>query len=147
AREFLAGPISQRWNPRAQVRVYAARDELVISEAANGAVRVSVLAAASVDAQGRYTEAAPDTPIELDFSLARGLDGQWRIADLEDGILLSPAVFDAQYVQLPVYFLSHDREALVPETRWYPQRLAATSVVRGVLAGPSPWLAPGVITA
>ncbi|MEE6296731.1 LpqB family beta-propeller domain-containing protein [Georgenia wangjunii] len=147
AREFLAGPVSQTWNPRAQVRLYAARDELEISQAADGAVRVSVLAAASVDGQGRYTEAAPDTTIELDFSLARGLDGQWRIADLEDGILLSPAVFDAQYVQHAIYFLSQDRESLVPETRWFPERHAATSVVRGVLDGPSPWLAPGVVSA
>ncbi|MFC4556022.1 LpqB family beta-propeller domain-containing protein [Georgenia faecalis] len=147
AREFLAGPVSHTWNPRAQVWVHAARDEIAISQAADGTVRASATAVASIDAEGRYTEAAPDTTVDLDFSLVRGADGQWRIVDLEDGILISPADFDAQYAQLPVYFLTADREALVPETRWFSEQHAATAVVRGLLEGPSPWLAAGVTSA
>src|SRR5699024_10026336 len=78
AREYLAGPAAETWNPRAQVRVYTARD-ITYSQAEDGAVRASAVADASVDAQGRYTEASPDSVIELDFTLARTADGQWRI--------------------------------------------------------------------
>lgn len=147
AREYLDGPVARTWDPRAQVRVYAAGDDVAYMEAEDGSVRAEVLAAASVDADGRYTEAAPGTQIELDFSLMRNADGQWRIVDLDDGILLSPAVFDAQYDAHALYFLSTDREVLVPELRWFPERYASTLIVRNLLAGPSPWLAPGVVTA
>ncbi|MCM3661013.1 LpqB family beta-propeller domain-containing protein [Georgenia satyanarayanai] len=146
AREYLAGPAAETWNPRAQVRVYTARD-ITYSQAEDGAVRASAVADASVDAQGRYTEASPDSVIELDFTLARTADGQWRIVDLDDGILVSPVVFEAQYDQYKLYFLSPDGEALVPEARWYPDRSASTLIVRHLLEGPSPWLAGGVTTA
>ncbi len=146
AREYLAGPAAETWNPRAQVRVYTARD-ITYSQAEDGAVRASAVADASVDAQGRYTEASPDSVIDLDFTLARTADGQWRIVDLDDGILVSPVVFEAQYDQYQLYFLSPDGEALVPEVRWYPDRSAGTLIVRHLLEGPSPWLAGGVTTA
>lgn len=147
AREYLAGPVAQTWNPRAQVRIYSARDEPIYSETPEGAVRVAVPASASLDAEGRYTEAAADSVMQLDFSLARGLDGQWRIVALDDGILLAPVAFDAQYSDQQLYFLTADREMLVPETRWFPDRSAATQIVRQLLEGPSPWLAGGVTTA
>lgn len=147
AREYLAGPVAQTWNPRAQVRVYSARDEPIYSETPEGAVRVTVPAAASVDAQGRYTEALPDSLMQLDFSLARGRDDQWRIVALDDGILVSPGAFEAQYSEQRLHFLTADRELLVPETRWFPDRNAATQIVRHLLEGPSPWLAGAVTTA
>lgn len=147
AREYLAGPVAQTWNPRAQVRVYSARDEPIYSETPEGAVRVAVPASASVDAQGRYTEALPDSVMQLDFSLARGRDDQWRIVALDDGILVSPGAFEAQYSEQRLHFLTADREFLVPETRWFPDRNAATQIVRHLLEGPSPWLAGAVTTA
>lgn len=146
AREYLAGPVAQTWNPRAYVRVYTARD-ITFSQTDEGAVRASATAEGSIDAQGRYTEAAPDTQVELDFTLARTADGQWRIVDLDDGILISPVVFEAQYDSYRLYFLSPDGEALVPETRWYPSRSAPSLIVRHLLEGPSSWLVGGVTTA
>lgn len=147
AREFLDGPVARSWDPRAQVRVYAASDDRDILDGEDGSVRVQVAAAASVDAEGRYTEAPPGTTIELEFSLLRNAEGQWRIVDLEDGILLSPAVFDAQYDAHSLYFLTADRQALVPDLRWFPERHATSMIVRSLLEGPSRWLAPGVTTA
>ncbi len=146
AREYLAGPAVQSWNPRSQVRIYTARD-VTYTETDVGAIRASAVAAASVDSQGRYTQAAPDTRVDVDFTLARTADGEWRIVDLDDGILVSPAVFESQYDQYSLYFLSPDNEALVPETRWYPDRSAPSLIVRHLLEGPSPWLAGGVVSA
>lgn len=147
AREYLAGPTSQTWDPRAQVRVYAERDEISLTQRDDGAVEASVLAAATVDEQGRYTESPPDTTMETSFSLARGTNGQWRIVDLEDGVLLSPAVFEAQFIEQPLYFLSQDQQALVPEIRWFPKHNITTQIVRSLLEGPSSWLGPAVTTA
>ncbi len=40
-------------------------------------------------------------------------------------------------------FLSRDRSRFVPELRWYPRSSQADSLVSGLLAGPSDWLAQG----
>lgn len=147
AREYLAGPVAQRWDPLARVRVYEERDELHVSQTDTGAIRVRVQAGANVDAQGRYTTSGPDMTIETDFSLVRDRTGEWRIAELDDGILLSPAAFDAQFAAHPLYFLTPDQRVIVPEIRWFPRRNVATQIVRSLLEGPSPWLAGAVTTA
>lgn len=147
ARQYLAGQAQTTWDPMAQVRVFASDEAIEYTRAETGAVQVRAPAQATVDDDGRYTEAAPHSTIQSEFTLARNGDGEWRIIALEDGILLSPAVFDALFEGIRLYFLSQDREALVPDLRYFPQRNVVTSAVLGLLAGPSPWLAAGVTTA
>ncbi|MDD9207358.1 LpqB family beta-propeller domain-containing protein, partial [Georgenia sp. 10Sc9-8] len=146
AREFLAGPAQNTWDPSAQVRVYANDPAVEFTTNDDGGVRVRAPAQSSIDDEGRYTESAPGSVIEADFTLAR-TGGEWRIIDLEDGILLSEPFLVSLYAQRPLYFLSQDGEALVPDVRWYPRRNLATSLVRGLLEGPSSWLTPAVFTA
>lgn len=144
AREFLAGPAVQTWQPLEQVRIF---DEApVYSRTPTGAVHLSVATEASVDAAGRYSESAPDSTIEADFTLARGTGGEWRIIDLDDGVLLPAANFRSVYTQVPLYFLTPDTSAFVPDVRWFPRQNLATALVRNLLAGPSPWLASGAVT-
>lgn len=147
ARQYLAGQAQRAWDPTAQVRVFASDEAIEYTRTETGAVEVRAPAQASVDDDGRYTEAAPDSTIESEFTLARDGQGEWRIIALEDGLLLSPAVFDALFEGIRLYFLSQDRQALVPDLRYVPQRNVVTSAVLGLLAGPSPWLAGGVVTA
>ncbi|MFD1716762.1 LpqB family beta-propeller domain-containing protein [Georgenia deserti] len=145
ARTFLTGAAADTWQPLAQVRVYDEEPELTRGD--DGGVHLSVGAAASVDGAGRYTEASEDATIDADFTLARNAQGEWRIAGLDDGVLLSAANFSSIYTESALYFLTPDRQALVPETRWFPQENLATSLVSALLEGPSPWLEPGVATA
>jgi hypothetical protein len=146
AREFLAGPAVATWQPLEQVRIYSDAPAPQYSRAGDGAVRLSVTAEASVDSMGRYTEAAPGTTIQADFTLARNGDGEWRIIELDDGVLLPVANFQSVYNRSALYFLTPDLSALVPEVRWFPQEDLASSLVRALLEGPSSWLAPGVRT-
>jgi hypothetical protein len=47
-----------------------------------------------------------------------------------------------------VYFLDHAKSALVPELRWFPANPATgTKLVNALLAGPSDWLKPAVVSA
>ncbi|MFC7406375.1 LpqB family beta-propeller domain-containing protein [Georgenia alba] len=147
ARQFLAGPALDTWQPLAQVHVYADAPAPLIERADDGGVRVSMSAEASLDAAGRYTEAAETSTVEADFTLARNQDGEWRIVELADGILITAANFNSLYSQSGLYFLSPDQQALVPEARWFPSENLATSLVSALLEGPSPWLQPGVTTA
>jgi len=146
AREFLAGPAVETWQPLEQVRIYSDTPAPQFSRANDGGVRLSVTGEASLDSAGRYTEAAPGTTIDADFTLARNGDGEWRIIELDDGVLLPAANFQSVYTQSALYFLTRDRGALVPEVRWFPQQNLATSLVRALLDGPSSWLAPGVVS-
>jgi len=146
AREFLAGPAVATWQPLEQVRIYSDAPAPQYSRAGDGGVRLSVTAEASLDSAGRYSEAATGTTIEADFTLARDGQGEWRIIELDDGVLLPAANFQSVYNQTSVYFLTPDLSALVPEVRWFPQENLATSLVRALLEGPSSWLGPGVRT-
>ncbi|WP_127131841.1 LpqB family beta-propeller domain-containing protein [Georgenia sp. SYP-B2076] len=146
ARQFLAGTAVSTWQPLEQVRIYSDSQPPAYSRAPDGGVRLSVPAQASVDSDGLYTESAPQTMIQTDFTLARNADGEWRIIELDDGVLLLAANFSSVYAQGALYFLTPDLEALVPDVRWYPRHNLATALVRGLLNGPAPWLEPGVTT-
>ncbi|MHB1065355.1 MAG: LpqB family beta-propeller domain-containing protein [Georgenia sp.] len=143
AREFLAGAAVQTWQPLAQVRVFDEVPEY--SRTATGAVQLSVDTDASVDSAGRYDESAPGSTIEADFTLAR-VGGEWRIIDLDDGVFLPAANFLSVYTQTPLYFLTPDKGYFVPDVRWFPRQNLATSLVRNLLTGPSPWLAAGAVS-
>lgn len=144
AREFLAGPAQAAWNPLAQVLVYSGQAQV---ETSDGDVEVSAPLSGTVDASGRYTEAIPGVTATVDLALAEDDDGEWRIVGLEDGVLLSEPLFRSLFHQAALAFVSPDGAALVSETRWYPRRTVETAAVGGLLAGPSTWLAPGVLTA
>lgn len=146
ARQFLAGPAVQAWQPLEQVRIYADNPAPSFGRTDDGGVRLTVAAEASVDSAGHYTESPPETTIEAGFTLVRNAAGEWRIVELDDGVLLPAANFRSLYAQGAVYFLTPEQDALVPDVRWYPRENQATALVRGLLDGPSQWLSPGVVT-
>jgi hypothetical protein len=57
-------------------------------------------------------------------------------------------VFDVVFRSYSVYFLDQSKKTLVPELRWFPANPATgTKLVNALLAGPSDWLRPAVISA
>ena len=146
ARQYLMPDTAAQWQPEAPVRVYAEGPEPQTATGDDGGVVVSANLAGTVDERGTYTVAAPGTSADLRFSLVRNGEGQWRIAELDDGVLLSSYVFSTVYSSQPLYFLTLDRSALVPDLRWFPRDGLATSVVDALLEGPAPRLADVVAT-
>ncbi len=154
ARLYLVnGP---RWRSDTSTRVV--RDDqslrVVRSDAAEGAggdplqARVVVEAplVAVVDSAGVYRAAAPGARWTAELTLRR-VDGQWRIADPQNGIVLPAAVFQFVFSRFPVYFPDRSATYLVPDVRWLPTTSGTTTtLVRTLLAGPAPWLAPAVAT-
>lgn len=147
ARTFLTPEAAAVWNPLATVRVHAGQATAQETGTSPESVTVSAPLTGTVDHDGRYAEADSGEEVEAEFAVRQDDAGEWRIADLEDGVLLSEPLFRSIFQQTPLYFLTPDAEALVPETRWYPRRTVETSAASGVLAGPSDWLAPGVTSA
>lgn len=161
ARQFLTKDAGKAWQPLAAVLVYPDDQNVKISETASPSatsstkktdteadqqvIAVSVGALASLDEAGVYTESATDSRVSRQFSLKRE-NGEWRIATLDDGVLLSQHIFTDQYVKAPLYFFNQGDTQLVPDVRWYPRRAVAASAMDGLLAGPSPWLQNAVFS-
>jgi hypothetical protein len=147
AREYLSGEVRRSWNPRERVVVYATASSPIVTPTSASQVEVEVRVSARIDADGRYWAAGPDAEETLSFELVQDDEGQWRISGLENGVVLSEPNFETIYRSATLYFLSLDGTFLVPETRWFPLRNLATSIVRELIAGPSDWLRDAVRTA
>ncbi|MFB7250267.1 LpqB family beta-propeller domain-containing protein [Microbacterium sp. NPDC056234] len=156
AREFLTSDLADTWRPGAGItidvagsRSYASSvdtpEELDSADEAD--VRVDLDQRASVDADGRYTEAAGDT--ELAFRLERDDDGEWRIASAPDGIVLDEGSFQQVYSRYSLQYYDQSWRHLVPDVRWYPRGSnVATSITQAAIEGtPSDWLQPAVHSA
>lgn len=150
AREFMTTAGSSQWQPRGSVTVYSDTESLQyeVDPDDPSVVTVTAEVTATVDERGTYTEAPPGTEREFTFELVQIVGDQWRISRLDGGVLMSGVTFGSQYRQMSVYFLSADSEwRLVPEARWVPRSGSDRAAVRALLAGPSEWLAPAVVTA
>jgi Lipoprotein LpqB beta-propeller domain/Sporulation and spore germination len=145
AQEYLTAEASAEWEPYARVLVLSGDPELTLDPVAEGAtnatVRASATVVATVDDRGVYAEQPSPSPVEVTFDLVRGVDGQWRIVGLEDGLMLSAAVFTRAYHVTRLYFPTPDHTYWVPDVRWFPRMTWRTNAVREILAGPPEWLA------
>jgi hypothetical protein len=150
ARKFLTGEAASTtsgWTPDADTTVYSQTPDIELRE--NGDVLVSVDAVATVDKGGRYVESSPGARPQLTFDLDEEAPGQWRIAGLQDGVLMDLPTFRNTHREMRVYFASPgaDNKLLVPELRWFPvNRVVHDAVYALVDDGPSTWLRDGVVT-
>lgn len=144
AREFLTRSADGGWEPWERLLVAASDPELSV----DGDTVVAVVElAGSVDRAGVYEEAAPGSEVTLSFGMQRTAGDQWRIADLQNGIVIRDSAFDASFTSVPVYFATPDWQVGVPELRWLPDQSLLRQTVRALFDGPSPWLADAVATA
>jgi hypothetical protein len=91
---------------------------------------------------------APARRTQWKYSLVR-VDGQWRISDLPQGLVLGPGDVERGYRSAYLYFLTRNFDTLVPAPVTIPFSASglATQLVSGLLAGPTTWIAPAVRTA
>jgi hypothetical protein len=143
ARKYLTAKAAQTWVPTTSVLV---REKPATPEdiGAN-TVDYSVSTKASVNALGVYDEQGTDSTQTLSYTFTK-VRGQWRISDLPNGIVLSRTSFENAFRPYPIYFFDPDYRYLVPDLRWFPTSPAVQDrIVSALLAGPSDWLAGGVV--
>lgn len=153
AREFLTPDFSAEWQPGAGAtidvladRSYEAPAE-VADDAAETQVSVGATPAAELSATGQYELPDSTAEVTLPYRLER-VEGEWRIADAPQGILIDELTFGEVFQPYELAFFDPGFRYLVPDLRWFAGRDSAqTSIVRAILAGPAEWLAPGVATA
>ena len=142
ARSYLADTVSSVWNPYQSTLVRAQQGE--VTRLDDDTLEYSVEVLAEVDAVGRYRVASEVTDQVLPpFRFVRE-GGEWRIAELGDGILISRQAFPSAFSQHVLYFYDPTFTNLVPDLRWFPTRAGVpTRIVRALLDGPSSWLGQG----
>ena len=145
ARAYLAGSAKNSWNDTASLTVVA--DNTVIAEPAPSPPgmpaneRTVTLSATQVGQLG------PDNAFQPEFNqlvrtitVQRQQDGEWRIVQPPDGVVLTQSEFTAYYRSVHIYFFDPPLGALVPDLRYIandPGGDQAARVIDELLSGPS----------
>jgi hypothetical protein len=146
AREYLTTAASTAWDPSAGVLV---SDAGGITLTRRGSVVNAVgRLSGTIGPTGEYAVATPGTPLSASYGVAL-VDGQWRISSAPDGLVLGPSDIDRGYRSFDLYFFTPDFQMLVPApvTVQLSDSGLATALVRQLVAGATPWIAPAVRTA
>lgn len=144
ATQFLTDEAAAGWRPQRQTVIY---DELSVNESSAAAVQLSLRRTAVLDARGSFTPITDRLPdVEPAFSLQR-VDGQWRIDNPPDALYVSDDFFREYFVPVSLYFLDLSGTVLLPDPVYLPEgEQLATSLVRGLLEGPTSDLDDQVLT-
>ncbi|WP_237564115.1 LpqB family beta-propeller domain-containing protein [Actinomyces sp. 432] len=145
ARAFLTDAASASWQPSASVGIYEGSTMPVVTVVEHE-VTVTVDLIGTIDAGGAFT-AASEPDHACHYVLSANTSGQWRIAELPAGMLLSDGDLSAGFASAPLFFLTPDHSRLVPELRWLPRHEFPRRLIEALLGGPSHWLAAGATTA
>ncbi|MFN8079511.1 MAG: LpqB family beta-propeller domain-containing protein [Kineosporiaceae bacterium] len=108
-------------------------------------VHLKVEAVARVDGAGIYQPSPTGDVAEVTLHLVV-VEGEWRISDPVDGVLISEDDFQATFADVPLYYPDPTGRWLVPDVRWFPVTSVPSVVVAALLEGPSRWLRAAVST-
>jgi len=140
AKEYLMPDSATTWNPTAGIEIYNSNEIEVF--ASDEQVSVTANKLGSISDLGRYTPEAPNSKISSNFDLQKNQSGEWRISKLDDGILLSNGDIKRSFRGFPIYFFNASLTNLITDSVLVPvsNAGAATSLVRSLLDGPSPYI-------
>jgi hypothetical protein len=145
AREYLDESIRATWNPNQELLIQRSTPQVTLTD--SGIAFVEVEVTAKVDANGRYETLPAGSTRTLEYTFSEQA-GQIRLSGAPDVTIVIRPVFDVVFRSYSVYFLDQAKSALVPELRWFPANPATgTKLVNALLAGPSEWLKPAVVSA
>lgn len=142
ARKFLSSGFRKEWNPRTSVLIRSGAP--VITSTDSNTMEYAFTTSAQLDALGAYTTDAAATQ-RLKFSLVQE-NGQWRISQAPNGIVLAESTFLTIFAKHSLYFYDLSLQHLVPDQRWFPGGTTATRIVTALLAGPPDWLKGAVVS-
>jgi hypothetical protein len=142
ARQYLSVEPADDWNPSTGIEIYDSSTIEVSGIAPDLTVGARKLG--NISDLGRYQSADVGAQVSESFELEQDSAGQWRIVNLSDGILLSSGDVDRSFRSFPIYFFNTELTSLITDTVMVPvsNAGAATSLVRSLLDGPSPFLSP-----
>ena len=143
ARQYLTSTAKTTWRPEAGVLVYADGTAPTVTA---DKVTMEVPLVGTLGSDGAFDVAGAGM-WSHDFGIVKE-NGEWRISHPQSGILISRYLFASGFVRHDVFFLDATKTTLVPDARYLARgNRTPSAVLRLLLAGPSQWLAPSVVTA
>lgn len=148
ARSFLTASSRSSWQagPTEVVILTATpRFDLVAGE--DDQVQITGTTDGYLDRAGAYVPTSREQ-YQVTISLVR-VDGQWRIQNPPDPLILAASDFNLAFTQRHVYFLNPTSTLVVPDRRWLPNRslypvTMADVLIGKLLGGPSDQLGEAV---
>ena len=141
AREHLATEPAGTWSDEAGMTVISPDYATVTTEA--GSVAVSASIVGMVDERGVFSVGGEER-FTREYTLEQ-VEGEWRITNPPDGLVIAEPDFERLYDERAAYFLDPTGQRVVPDPRHLIRGAAQpTTLVQRVLEGPSAALAPGV---
>jgi hypothetical protein len=133
AREYLTDESSRSWVPERTTVVYGGQQ---IARTGSG-VALTLDDTVQLDGRGEWLgDPTHGTGLHWRLRLVRE-DGEWRISDPPDALVIPRAHFDARFTQYFLYFFDDSDQVLVPEPVYVPRGAQApTELVSGLLRGP-----------
>lgn len=156
AQSFLTADFRTEWRPSASVLIDESADTRSVAASVDDGdvgkngdkaeIEVRLNQLAVIDESGAYSDAVGGTT--LPFTVVK-TDGQWRISQAPDGIVIDRSRFTRVYDDYPLQFFDRSWSRLVPDVRWLPRRATvATTITQSLIeGGPSPWLDDAVQSA
>lgn len=136
AKQFLSEQARESWHPDRAMITY---DDIVTPQGSND-VSVTLLNANHLNGRGVWQGRLPEKESVLDFEMTVE-DGEWRIDDPPDAMVVSDEFFETRYRQVSLYFLDPTAKVVVPEPVFVPRGGQLSAVLmRGLLLGPGPSL-------
>lgn len=144
ARQYMTPAASTQWNDADSTVIVERADTLRESRTENEATYVlRARKVGELSADGSYH--AVDGIIENKIEMTR-VDGEWRIDELPDGVVMEYSAFTQSYRRHALYFVTADGQHVAPDLRWVagrPDELAQQLVTK-LISGPQPYIAPVV---
>ena len=144
AREYLTERASESWADEGSISVISS-DYAASVTPEGGAVRVSADSIGTVDQRGVFdVDLQGPGDFSYEFALEE-VDGEWRIANPQPGLVLLQQDFERLYDRRLAYFLDPTGTRVVPDPRYLITGEAQpTTLLNRVLEGPSAALSAGV---
>ena len=157
ARSYMMPTTGEEWSPDGTIRVFPELDTVdldaeISADGLTATVRMRSSLVATIGEDGRYVPGDSERLLEETFTLARqdgDADGEWRIQDLPEELILSQLDLERTHRPFNLYFFNPDENTLVPDPVYLPvnnDRLAE-HLLRRLIKGPSEWLEPAVVSA
>ncbi|MFE3541824.1 MtrAB system accessory lipoprotein LpqB [Nocardia sp. NPDC059177] len=144
ARQYLTSETAAEWNAEASITIVERPDTLRESRSSDTASYVvRSRKVGELYADGTYR--AVDGTLENKIEMSK-VDGEWRITDLPDGVVMDVNSFDKSYHRYVLNYIDPGSSVLVPDPRWISSsRAELTGRLIGLLgAGPEATIAPVV---
>jgi hypothetical protein len=141
AREYLAPEARGSWSDEAGITVIGPDYATVTTE--TDAVQVTASPVGTIDERGVFSVGGSDT-LTRQFTVEQ-VDGEWRISDPPDGLIILEPDFQRLYEEVAAYFIEPTRQRVVPDPRYLITGEAQPdALVLRLLDGPSATLGAGV---